>query len=137
MPHVLETNSCTYYKTENPWEKNFGFSRAIRKGPFIQIAGTTSVHPETEEMMHHDSAYHQTLLILETIIKSVEALGGQQSDITRLRVYATTKECGHEAVKACREKFLGDQSPVAVMILGVHFAGGDMKVEIEAVAIVL
>ncbi|THU91180.1 YjgF-like protein [Dendrothele bispora CBS 962.96] len=137
MPHTVEAHSCRYYKTESPWEKNLGFSRAVRKGPFIQVAGTTSVHPETGEMMHHESAYEQTKLILETIIKSVEGLGGQKTDITRLRLYATTKECGHEAVKAYKETFPDDFAPAAIMILGVHFAGEHMKIEVEADAIVL
>ncbi|KIK54396.1 hypothetical protein GYMLUDRAFT_88102 [Collybiopsis luxurians FD-317 M1] len=136
MPYTVEKNGCTYYKTENPWEKHFGHSRAVRKGPFIFVSGTTSCHPDTGEMMHIDSAYEQTRLIFDTIIKSVEELGGKKTDILKLRMFTTTPECAKEVGKAFKECF-DDVNPAAIIILGVQLASPDMKIEIEAEAVVL
>ncbi|KAJ3813968.1 YjgF-like protein [Lentinula novae-zelandiae] len=136
MSITLEKNGATYFRTQNPFEKNFGFSRAVRKGPFIFVGGTTSFDPESGEMMHADSAYGQAKVIFETIIKSVEALGGKKTDILKLKLFTTTMECGMEVGKAFKEIF-EEIHPAAILILGVTLASPDMKLEVEAEAVVL
>ncbi|KAJ3886202.1 YjgF-like protein [Lentinula edodes] len=133
---TLEKNGATYFRTQNPFEKNFGFSRAVRKGPFIFVGGTTSFDPESGEMMHADSAYGQAKVIFETIIKSVEALGGKKTDILKLKLFTTTMECGMEVGKAFKEIF-EEIHPAAILILGVTLASPEMKLEVEAEAVVL
>ncbi|KAF5390372.1 hypothetical protein D9757_005283 [Collybiopsis confluens] len=151
MPYTIENNGCTYYKTSNPWEKKFGHSRAVRKGPFIFVSGTVSCHPETGEMMYADSAHEQARFIFETIVKAVEDLGGEKKDILKVRMFVSMSEYSMEVGMAFKECFGNDSighdtsgetggdvgGPAGTMIMGVKLVGEDMKVEIEAEAVVI
>lgn len=136
MPHTIKENGAIYYRTENPYEKNYGFSRAVRKGPFIFIGGTTSFDPETGDLLHADSAYRQAKVIFETIIKAVESLGGKKTDIMKVKMFATNMESALEVGNAFKEYF-EDIHPAAILVLGIELASPDLKIEVEAEALVL
>ena len=124
------------YATSNPYELQFGYSRAVRKGAYIFVSGTTSIDPETGYVSFPDSAYHQTLAIFNEIIKSIGHLQGNKEDIARVRMFVTEQE-DTEAVGRALKESLGDVRPAATMIVGARFVDKHMKVEIEADAIVL
>jgi len=129
----------TKYFTKNPYEDKFGYSRATRKGPYIFVSGTTSTDPnESNEpkILFPGSAYDQTIQIFREIIRAIEALGGTKGDVTRLRMFVTKEQDGTDVAKALKETF-GDVQPAATMVFGVTFVNPDMRVEIEADAIVL
>lgn len=129
------------HKTSNPYEAQFGYSRGVRRGPFIFISGTTSVSVSTEStstptILHPSSAFHQALQAFSEIIRAVEALGGTKEDVVRVRMFVTRDEDSGEVGRALKEVF-GDVGPAATMILGVRFVSEEMRVEIEADAVVL
>jgi len=124
------------YATSNPYELQFGYSRAVRKGPYIFVSGTTSMDPETGRVRHPDSAYLQALAIFEEITNSVKRLHGAREDVARVRMFVTRQEDTEAVGKALKVSF-GDVRPAATMIVGSRFVDNDMKVEIEADAIVL
>ncbi len=139
----------TRHCTTNPYESLFGYSRGVRKGPFIFISGTTSVSisngpgPSSESsessepvILYPDSAYDQACHSFRTIIESAESLGGKREDITRVRMFVRDDaDSGH--VGRALKDFLGDVAPAATMITGSGFVNPQMKVEIEADAVVL
>lgn len=131
------------HQTTNPYESLFGYSRGVRKGPFIFISGTTSTstpespsEPQAPVILYPDSAYEQTLHIFRTIVHSVESLGGKREDITRVRMFVRDDTDCSDVGRALKE-FLGDVAPAATMIVGAGFVDPAMKVEIEADAVVL
>lgn len=124
------------HQTSNPYEAKFGYSRAVRKGPFIFVSGTTSISPSTGEVLHPDSAHDQTTQIFSEIVNAVEALGGGKQDITRIRMFVT-HDGDTAAVGAAMKEVLGDVGPAATMIVGARFVDEKMRVEIEADAVVL
>lgn len=124
------------FSTNNPYEKEFGYSRAVRRGPFIFVSGTTSIDPDTGELRHPTSAYNQAIFIFTTIIEAVNSVGGKKEDITRVRMFVTGEEDAG-SVGVALKNALGDIKPAATLIIGARFVSGDMKVEIEADALVI
>lgn len=129
-------NRVLKHKTSNPYEEKFGYSRAIRRGPFIFVSGTTSIDTATGQVLHPTSAYNQALKIFSEITLAIEALGAKKEDVVRVRMFVTADEDGEDVGRALKESF-GDIWPAATMILGARFIAPEMKVEIEADALVL
>ncbi|KAF9465235.1 YjgF-like protein [Collybia nuda] len=124
------------HRTSNPYEEKFGYSRAIRRGPFIFVSGTTSIDTTTGQVLHPTSAYNQALKIFREITLAVEALGAAKKDVVRVRMFVTDDGDGEDVGRALKESF-GSVGPAATMILGARFISPEMKVEIEADALVL
>lgn len=124
------------YQTANPYEKEFGYSRAVRRGPFISVSGTTSISPTTGELQHPGSAYLQARAIFGEIFSAVSALGGRQTDITRVRMFVAAQADSGDVARAMREAMDGYTAFAATMICGASFVDAHMKVEIEADAVV-
>ncbi|PPQ73319.1 hypothetical protein CVT26_015343 [Gymnopilus dilepis] len=124
------------HRTANPYEEKFGYSRAVRKGPFIFVSGTTSIDTATGQVLHPTSAYDQTLKIFSEIISAVEALGGRKEDVVRLRMFVKEDQNGEAVGQAVKEVF-GSVAPAATMVFGLGFVNPDMRVEIEADAVIL
>jgi len=125
------------HRTPNPYEEKFGYSRAIKKGPFIFVSGTTAIDTSgSGKVLHPKSAYDQTLVIFAEIIAAIETLGGSKKDVVRLRLFVAEDKDAEGVSKAMKEVF-GSVAPVATMLLGMHFVNPDMKVEIEADALAL
>lgn len=123
------------HKTSNPYEDKFGYSRAVRKGPFIFVSGTTSIDTSTGKVLSPKSAYEQTLKIFAEIVQAIEVLGGAKSDVVRLRMFVQQDKDGEDVSRALKEVF-GDVAPAATMVFGMSFVSPDMRVEIEADALV-
>ncbi|KDQ54221.1 hypothetical protein JAAARDRAFT_160795 [Jaapia argillacea MUCL 33604] len=124
------------YATSNPYEEEFGYSRAVPKGPFVFISGTTSIDPTTGILLHPESAYQQALQIFREIAAAVEKLGGTRDDIVRVRMFVTSDDDAGDVGRALKDS-LGDIAPAASMIIGARFVMPEMRVEIEADAVVL
>ena len=125
-----------HFRTNNPYEAKFGYSRAVRKGPFIFVSGTTSIDPTSGELRHPGSAYDQAIAIFEEIVRAVTALGGVKSDVVRVRMFVAKDEDAGKVGEALRDT-LGSVGPAATMIVGAQFVSSEMLVEIEADAVVL
>lgn len=123
------------YRTANPYEKAFGYCRALRKGPFIFVSGTTAVDLTTGQVAHPSSTYQQALKAFKEIVVAVESLGGNKADIVRVRMFVTHENDATEVARALKEE-LGEVEPTATMILGAKFVSPDMRVEIEADVVV-
>lgn len=123
------------YRTANPYEKAFGYCRALRKGPFIFVSGTTAVDLTTGQVAHPSSTYQQALKAFKEIVIAAESLGGKKADIVRVRMFVTHENDATEVAGALKEE-LGEVEPTATMILGAKFVSPDMRVEIEADAVV-
>jgi len=67
---------------------------------------------------------------------AIEALGGKKEDVVRLRMFVAEHRDSEGVSQALKEVF-GRVAPAATMLFGMGFVSSDMKVEIEADALVL
>ncbi|KAH9916944.1 YjgF-like protein [Epithele typhae] len=123
------------HTTGNPYEKRFGYSRAVRQGPFIFVSGTTSIDPQSGEILHPSSAFKQAQTIFEEIFRAIKALGGDKTNVVRVRMFITNSGDADQVGTAFKEA-LGDVAPAATMLVGTRFVSCEMLVEIEADAVV-
>lgn len=77
----------SYFTTANTFEKKFGFHRAVRKGPFIFVAGTTALNPDTGEIDHPNDAFLQANATMAICMGAVKQLGGKLEDVVRVRMF--------------------------------------------------
>lgn len=66
------------------WESIAGYSRAIRIGNVIEVAGTVAVN-ESNEVVGKDDVYVQTTYILQKIQKVLQEAGADVKDVVRTR----------------------------------------------------
>ena len=117
-----------------PWESIAGYSRAVRVGQFIEVAGTTAVDAEGNFIGEGD-VVAQTQYVLEKIQHAIEQAGGAMSDVVRTRIYVTDREHMMEVVKV-HGKFFGEIMPASTGVEIGALIDDRLLVEIEASAII-
>ena len=115
------------------WEPVVGYSRAVRVGPFVHVAGTTSANNAGE--VRGIDADEQAVHVLKTIERALVEAGAGLRDVVRTRVFLKEIDDFEAAGRAHRE-FFGDILPANTTLVVKEFASPDMLVEIEAEAIV-
>ncbi|MDP3899009.1 MAG: RidA family protein [Mesorhizobium sp.] len=115
-------------------EPILGFTRAVRIGPHIAVAGTAPIKAGGGTASIGD-VYGQTVRCLEIIEKAIVDAGGQLSDVIRTRIMLTDMSTWREAAKAHGEYF-GTIRPVTTLVQVTGFVDPDWLVELEADAIV-
>ena len=115
-------------------EPILGFTRAVRVGPHISVAGTAPILAEGGTAAKGD-VYGQTIRCLEIIEKAVIDAGGNRSDIVRTRILLTDISSWQEAGRAHGEYF-GAIRPATTLMQVTAFVDPDWLVELEADAIV-
>ena len=117
----------------SPFEDQFGFSRAIRAGNRIIVAGTGPVEPDGSTTPGNVAA--QATRCFEIIVAAIEELGGSAKDVVRTRMLLTDFD-DQEAVGAVHASFFGSAKPAATMAGVAWLCRPEWKVEIEAEAII-
>ncbi len=117
----------------SPYERIVGFSRAVRVGPHVYVAGTAPIMPNGAEPP--PDAYGQTRRCLEIILAALEEAGASAEDVVRTRIYLTRAEDWEEAGRAHGEVF-ADVRPTNAVIVVRGFVDPRWLVELEADAVV-
>ena len=118
-----------------PWEATVGYSRAVRVGPFIQVAGTTAVNAQGQSIAPNDP-YGQTIAILEKIQQALAEAGATMADVVRTRMFVVNIADWEEIGRAHGE-FFRDIRPAATMVEVSRLIEPGLLVEIEVDAIKL
>ena len=114
------------------WESEVGYSRAVRVGNIIEVAGTTAVDG-TSVMFPHDP-YNQAQYILLKIEQALIDAGASMADVVRTRIYLTDMEYFQAVAKAHGEVF-AEIRPASTMLEVYSLVKEGLVVEIEATAI--
>jgi enamine deaminase RidA (YjgF/YER057c/UK114 family) len=117
-----------------PWEPIVGYSRAVRVGGSIHVAGTTATAPDGS-LVGAGDMYLQTKQALQNIEMALRAAGGTMSDEVRTRIFTTDIGRWQEIGRAHGEAF-GVIRPASTMVEVSGLVSAGMLVEIEADAIV-
>ncbi len=115
------------------WEDIVGYSRAIRLGNIIEVAGTAAVDGNGN-IVGKDNPYEQTEFILQKIGKALQACGASFEDVVRTRIFVKDISRWEEIGRAHGEVF-GTIKPVTTMVEVSSFISPELLVEIEVTAI--
>lgn len=117
----------------SPYEEPIGFSRAVRIGRHIAVAGTAPIAPDGSTASPGD-LYSQTVYCLRIMVEAVRQAGGAPEDIIRTRIFLTDASRWEEAGRAHGEVF-GKIRPACTFVEVSGLIRGDWLVETEADAV--
>ena len=117
----------------SPYEERYGFSRGVRVGDRVEIAGTAPIPPPGEPVAAN--AFEQMLRCGSIAAAALEELGATLSDAVRTRMFITNLDDADEIGRAHSEVF-GAAAPAATMVVVASLLDPAWKVEIEVEAVV-
>lgn len=123
-------NGRRLISTGSPFEKAFGYSRAVVQGDWCFVAGVTGYDYSTMTMPVEAAA--QAEACFATIAGVLEEAGFAMSDIVRVQYTLTDRALVDEVVTVLG-KHMGDIRPAATMVIA-GLISSEMKIEIEVTA---
>jgi len=122
------------FSSGGAWEARFGYSRAVRAGDLVLVAGTTAIDEDGVVRGIGDAAV-QTAFVLDRIEAALALAGARMEDVVQTRMFVTDMTRAEEIGGAHGERF-GDHPPVSTIVAVLALIDPRMLVEIEAVAYV-
>jgi enamine deaminase RidA (YjgF/YER057c/UK114 family) len=120
--------SRTLVSSGSEFESAVGYSRAVRIGPHVAVAGTTGAGPA-------EDIAAQTRDALRRIENALEQAGAALADVVRTRIYVTDISRWRE-VGEVHARVFGEIRPVATMVEVSALIAPELLVEIEVDAYV-
>jgi enamine deaminase RidA (YjgF/YER057c/UK114 family) len=119
--------------TGGPFEDVVGYSRAVRAGDHVWVAGTTAAAPDGGPPVGGDDPYEQTTEALRRVLAALAEVGAGPGDVVRTRMFVTDVRRWAEVGRAHSEVF-GTVRPASTMVEVSRLIHPALLVEVEAEA---
>ena len=119
--------------SSSPFEEIAGYSRAVRVGDLVFVAGTTGWGPDGRII--DGGAYGQAVQCIDNIRVALEKAGASLADVVRTRMYVIDMSTADQVTRAHKEAFDAVR-PAATLLEVRALATPDMLVEIEVDAVI-
>jgi len=113
----------------SPLEPTIGFSRAVRVGPYLAVAGTAPIGPGGQTLCRGD-VFGQTKACFAIALRAIEQAGGRVEDVIRTRIMLTDIDRWSDAARAHGQVFHAIR-PVCTFVGVSRFIDPDWLVEVE------
>jgi enamine deaminase RidA (YjgF/YER057c/UK114 family) len=117
----------------SPQAATVGYSRAVREGQHVHVAGTAPIYPDGTETPA--DAHAQAKRCLEIVVSALAELGAKPEHVVRTRVYLVDAGDWEDVGRAHGEVF-ADVLPASSFVVVAALLDERWLVEIEADAIV-
>jgi enamine deaminase RidA (YjgF/YER057c/UK114 family) len=129
------TSSRRLVSSGSPLEPEIGFSRAVRSGPHIYVAGTAPIAEGGGTTTAPGDVYAQSVRCLDIAEQALQEAGASLADVVRTRVMLTDITRWREAARAHAQRF-AQVRPACTFIEVSRFVDPEWLVEFEVDAII-
>ncbi len=124
----------TLISSGGPLESVFGYSRAVRVGPFVYVSGTGAIDSHGKVVGIGDS-YAQCSYILKKIAHALSEAGAKLEHVVRTKIFVTNIS-DWEGIAKAHSEFFGKIRPAALMVEVPKLVLPEMLIEIECDAVI-
>jgi len=116
------------------WESLYGYSRAVKVGNMVFVAGT--VASDEEGRVQGETGYEQTHYIFQKIERALQQAGASLEDVVRTRMFVVDITRHSDEIGRAHGEVFKDIRPVATMVEISKLIGSDYLIEIEVDAVI-
>jgi enamine deaminase RidA (YjgF/YER057c/UK114 family) len=116
----------------SPQATTVGYSRAVRDGRHVYVAGTAPIYPEGVETP--DDPYEQARRCLEIVVAALAEVGAEPAHVVRTRAYLVAAD-DWEAVGRAHGEVFADVRPASAFVVVAALLDPRWRVELEVDAL--